>query len=168
MSTLKVDTIQGKTTAGTVAMPSGSVIQVVNMNGNSESSANTTSSSFTETHTGFRTSITPKFSNSKIFIISTIALRLYNNSNNDANGKYRLYDVTGGAAVSGTESGIRHYDYGNSGHYSAHSIPFNVLMDSWGTTSKTFTFQIKLTTGTGIGLNDDAHSTSMTLMEIAQ
>ena len=29
MSTLKVDTIQGKTTAGTVAMPSGHVIQTV-------------------------------------------------------------------------------------------------------------------------------------------
>ena len=27
MSTLSVDTIQGKTTAGTVAMPSGTVIQ---------------------------------------------------------------------------------------------------------------------------------------------
>ena len=29
MSTLKVDTIQGKTTAGTVAMPSGLVVQTV-------------------------------------------------------------------------------------------------------------------------------------------
>ena len=29
MSTLSVDTIQGKTTAGTVAMPSGHVVQVI-------------------------------------------------------------------------------------------------------------------------------------------
>ena len=29
MSTLSVDTIQGKTTAGTVAMPAGHVVQVV-------------------------------------------------------------------------------------------------------------------------------------------
>ena len=29
MSTLSVDTIQGKTTAGTVAMPSGHVVQTV-------------------------------------------------------------------------------------------------------------------------------------------
>ena len=28
MSTLSVDTIQGKTTSGTVAMPSGSIVQV--------------------------------------------------------------------------------------------------------------------------------------------
>ena len=32
MSTLSVDTIQGKTTAGTVAMPSGMVVQTASVN----------------------------------------------------------------------------------------------------------------------------------------
>ena len=168
MSTLSVDTIQGKTTAGTVAMPNGTPVQIVNMNGQGESSSNTTSSSFVEIDTDFRTTITPKFSDSKIMIFCTMGLRLYKQSGNDARCTYRLYDVTGGAAVAGTQAQVRHYDYNGGGHYGAFPIPFNVLMDSWGTTAKTFNYQLKLTTGTGIGMNDDAFSTSMTLMEIAQ
>jgi len=167
-SILKTDKIEGVTASGTVQMPAGTTVQLVNMNGNAQSSSNTTSSSFVEIDTDFRTSITPKFSNSKIMIFCIIGLRLYNNGSNDAQGYYQLYDVTGGSAVSGTQSSLRHYDYNGSGYYEASPVPFNVLMDSWGTTAKTFTYQLKLTTGTGIGTNDDNNSTSMTIMEIAQ
>ena len=65
MSTLSVDTIQGKTTAGTVAMPSGYVIQVVNNQSNSGQVSTTTGQYISTPYTN---TITPKFSSSKIYI----------------------------------------------------------------------------------------------------
>ena len=63
MSTLSVDTIQGKTTAGTVAMPSGHVVQVVQ--GEVLTQISNSSSSYGDVVTQ---AITPKFSSSKILI----------------------------------------------------------------------------------------------------
>ena len=65
MSTLSVDTIQGKTTANTVQMPSGHVIQTVQALKTDVFS--TSSTSFTDI-TGLSVNITPKFSTSKILI----------------------------------------------------------------------------------------------------
>ena len=65
MSTLSVDTIQGKTTAGTVALPSGHVVQTVS--NTSYGSATYSLSANTEQNT-LSCSITPKFSNSHMFI----------------------------------------------------------------------------------------------------
>jgi hypothetical protein len=63
MSTLTVDTIQGKTAAGTVAMPSGHVIQV-------QSAQLAAANQFTVTSTTqadiMSVTITPKFASSKI------------------------------------------------------------------------------------------------------
>jgi len=67
MSTLKVDTIEGKTTAGTVAMPAGMVIQVVQTTDDSDFSM--TGQTFTDF---MSVAITPKFSTSKILIRSTV------------------------------------------------------------------------------------------------
>jgi len=64
MSTLSVDTIQGKTTAGTVDMPTGSLMQVVQ----THVTAYTTTSSNSNTSTGLTVTITPKFSSSKVLI----------------------------------------------------------------------------------------------------
>ena len=64
-STLKVDAIQGSTTAGSVAMPSGHVIQVVNAN--SYGSAGYSLSASTEQNL-LSCSITPKFSNSHMIL----------------------------------------------------------------------------------------------------
>ena len=66
MSTLKVDTIQGKTTAGTVAMPAGHVIQVVSSEIGASGDISTTSTSFVDT--GHSVTITPKFSTSKVLV----------------------------------------------------------------------------------------------------
>ena len=65
MSTLKVDTIQGKTTAGTVSMPAGHVVQTVS--NTSYGSATYSLSANTEQNT-LSCTITPKFSNSHMFI----------------------------------------------------------------------------------------------------
>ena len=67
MSTLSVDTIQGKTTAGTVAMPAGMVIQVVEGTLNSNSQFSTSSTTLADT--GLTVQITPKFSSSKILVL---------------------------------------------------------------------------------------------------
>ena len=85
MSTLKVDTIEGKTTAGTVAMPAGSIVQVQS----TTSSAQTTVSGvgFTDF---MSVAITPKFSSSKIHVSCSINVSGQN--------------TTGGA----TDQGIRY------------------------------------------------------------
>ena len=64
MSTLSVDTIQGKTTAGTVAMPAGAMLQVVQ----THVTAYTNTSSNSNSSTGLTVTITPKFSSSKVLI----------------------------------------------------------------------------------------------------
>tara|TARA_Y100001963_G_C6639834_1_gene380386 strand:- start:216 stop:716 length:501 start_codon:yes stop_codon:yes gene_type:complete len=87
MSILQVDTIQGKTTANAVAMPSGSVVQVgtqVAVNGLQTSA---TSTSYTAVGNGLIASITPRFASSKIKVHLTyqtyvqasqyIAIKLY-------------------------------------------------------------------------------------------
>ncbi len=70
MSTLKVDTIQGKTTSGTVAMPAGTTVQVASLSNTGRGAhVATTSSSYSAINTSWDLTITPKFSNSKILII---------------------------------------------------------------------------------------------------
>ena len=64
MSTLSVDTIQGKTTAGTVAMPAGVMLQIQQ----THLTAYTTTSSTSQVDTGLAVSITPKFTSSKVLI----------------------------------------------------------------------------------------------------
>jgi len=67
MSTLSVDTIQGKTTAGTVAMPVGHVIQTFTTN----RTDTFTVSGVAQTEM-FSILITPKFASSKILITCNI------------------------------------------------------------------------------------------------
>jgi hypothetical protein len=74
MSTLSVDTIQGKTTAGTVAMPSGSVIQVTHAI--KTDTFNTSNRCVTDgfVDTGLNCSITPKFASSLIMINASVCM----------------------------------------------------------------------------------------------
>ena len=107
MSTLKVDTIQGKTTAGTVAMPAGSVVQVQTVT----SSAQTTVSGV-----GFSdfisVAITPKFSSSKIHVSCSINLSAQNTTggSTDQGIRYsgvKLFRDSTQIAVNSTTSGNR-------------------------------------------------------------
>lgn len=72
MSTLSVDTIQGKTTAGTVAMPAGMIVQSVNTSFTNQTQITATSYS---SITGASLEITPKFSSSKILIMASLSLQ---------------------------------------------------------------------------------------------
>ena len=73
MSTLSVDTIQGKTTAGTVAMPAGMIVQVQTVTSDAITIVNGVSfSDF------MSIAITPKFSSSKIHVSCSINLSAQN------------------------------------------------------------------------------------------
>lgn len=107
MSTLKVDTIQGKTTAGTVAMPSGSIVQVQS----TTSDAQTTVSgvSFSDF---MSVAITPKFSSSKIHVSCSINLSGQNTTggSTDEGIRYsgvKLFRDTTQIAVNSNTSGNR-------------------------------------------------------------
>lgn len=92
-STLKVDAIEGSTTAGTVAMPAGSVVQVGTQVKVDNLNVQVTTTSFTAVGNGFIASITPKFSGSKIRVI--MSFQTYSLSNYHATKLYR--SVAGGA-----------------------------------------------------------------------
>tara|TARA_R100001440_G_scaffold6935_2_gene13971 strand:- start:177 stop:671 length:495 start_codon:yes stop_codon:yes gene_type:complete len=93
MSTLSVDTIQGKTTAGTVAMPAGHVIQMQSTTTTSNISVSATSL----TASGHIVTITPKFANSKILINITGGEQTYNGGG-IITGTVHIYrQLTGGS-----------------------------------------------------------------------
>ena len=118
MSTLSVDTIQGKTTAGTVDFPSGTVVQQVNSPDNAVTSdrtyQSTTSTSFAHM-TNFDIKITPKFASSKILYIG--AFNLYAQSGAGYGYISLFQHISGGSATqvstsSATGSGaISHSQY---------------------------------------------------------
>ena len=64
-SRLLVDKIEGKTTSGTIQMPSGFVVQTIMHRSGSVATHNTTNT--VELSSDYRATITPKFQNSKIF-----------------------------------------------------------------------------------------------------
>ena len=103
MSTLSVDTIQGKTTSGTVAMPAGHVIQTIFLHSTTRTAI--TSSSYTAT--ALQKAITPKFSNSLIYI------QISSGFNTEASG--RRIDATVQRAATGLTTINLHEAQGLSG-----------------------------------------------------
>ena len=97
MSTLKVDTIQGKTTSGTVAMPAGMVVQTVATTDNTELALSTgqTPTNYSQ----LNTSITPKFSTSKILVrVDFGCLQFGGNDSGLGHGKI-MFTQGGGSAT---------------------------------------------------------------------
>ncbi len=178
-SRLLVDKIEGKTTANTVQMPSGSVIQLVS---NTSSDTPTLASVNFIEFSDLSTSITPKFSNSKIFVSLNICV---GNANDDNYNQFRLLrDSTAiGLGLSGQGSSAQ-ATFSNNGPYThatfeIHSSSYSTL-DSPNTTSqvtyKLFARAMATTTRTMLfnrpnNIDDTNRSTTtstMTLMEIAQ
>ena len=110
MSTLKVDTIQGKTTSGTVDLPAGCVVQVTNLS-STPISGRLESSSTSYVASNLEGSITPKFSDSKINVrfASTI------NTNTDSNHMvvYTIYRKIGSGSYSNLRSTSGEYGIGH-------------------------------------------------------
>ena len=107
MSILQVDTIQGKTTAGNVAMPAGSIVQVGTQVAIDSLNTSITTTSFTAVGNSFIASITPKFASSKIRIILTF--QTYSLSNYSAVNIYR-------SVASGTYAATSTYPMSNGGN----------------------------------------------------
>lgn len=166
MSTLSVDTIQGKTTAGTVAMPAGMIIQTVQTI--SRTTGESTSTSYVELSSSMRCSITPKFSNSKLLITATCGLTAYNNSGTDCSFYHKLYDVTNSADIAYSESPSRFIDYGGSGIMGTSSAPTILLQDFPNANEITITWYGKRSAATKFLWNDDHRLTQIMLQEIAQ
>ena len=166
MSTLSVDTIQGKTTAGTVAMPAGMIIQTVQTV--SRTYASSTSTSYVEASTNFRCSITPKFSDSKLLITATLGMTSYNNTGNDCSAYSKLYDVTNSADITNSDTPVREIDYGGSGNSFSNSVPTILLVDFKNANEHTITWYYKRSAGLYVFANDDHKLTQIMLQEIKQ
>jgi|9_EtaG_2_1085328.scaffolds.fasta_scaffold08332_4 hypothetical protein len=134
MSTLSVDTIQGKTTAGSVDFPSGTVVQQVNYTdvlGSGNRPYQSVNSQTFGHCSNFDISITPKFSSSKIYY--SASLNLYGNSSSS----YAYAQVY--RSVGGTDTALS-TTLNNGGHVAiTESIYMQcpiVLIDSPNTTSQ--------------------------------
>jgi len=166
MSTLYVDTINEKTSGNGVQIP-GHVVQVVE--GTAYSSEQTVSAS---SYTAFSVtaSITPKFSNSKIYIICHGSCMVYNSGGADARGRLAISSDSGSSFL--LEKDVRIYGYDGTGHILI--VPFSLhYFDTPNSTStQTYTLYGKNAVGTGLRLNDDGlgagNTTQIFAMEIAQ
>ena len=175
MSTLSVDTIQGKTTAGTVKMPSGHIIQTVTTS--FTNSTNTTSTSFTDI-AGGSLAITPFFSTSKILVQLQYSIGYADANTRYAYGAIQVLrgstDITANIPTDGTGS----FEFGgNAG--GATSCEFydrysNVIIDSPSTTSSTtYTTKIRAygSGGGSVYVNPGSSAVGkshLILMELAQ
>ena len=165
MSTRKVDTIQGKTPAGTVAMPSGHVIQTVSQAITTETNIQSTS----YTATGLTKAITPKFSSSKILILVNLSSDFYQNGNLAVSFQIQTLRDS-------TEIGIRiNNQYAGTASNSYYSISAHStvsFLDAPNTLSS-ITYSVKgkvssTSNSTTFRISYSNSTSTLTLMEIAQ
>ena len=164
MSTLSVDTIQGKSTAGKVIMPTGGVV-IQTVSATSTTRAAITSSSFTAFD--LNCDITPKFSTSKILI------HLHSGFNSEAADRridatiYRTVSGVSGVELSGQTNGFQTLDHSGNRNEGAFSIHY---LDSPSTTTST-NYKLYCRSVDSATIEIPSSSTQMQsiiLMEIAQ
>ena len=164
-SRLMVDKIEGKTTANTVQMPSGSIIQVQSTELLTGSQWTSTSSSWSDI---ISVTITPKFSSSKILF--QLAGDCGSSGDNTALIMKLVRNINGGAFVAIGGGG---FSYENN-NYNACSL---AVMDSPSTTNACiYKLQGALSDGgsgtayfpTRWAIGDTFEGNTVTVMEIAQ
>ena len=164
MSTLSVDTIEGQTTAANVKLPAGCILQTLSFTQPS-SNIDTTSTSYVAT--GWVTSITPKFSTSKI--LWTIAGGLVSYGGGDCLGYTQLHRQIGGGGYSSIYNVGRRFLNAYC-YYEPHSAQF---LDSPSTTSQV-DYQCFIKTNAnqfywaGLPHATDNSAIIVTLQEVAQ
>ena len=143
MSTLSVDTIQGKTTASNVIMPTGHVLQVKKATLNTTSHESFSSSSFATS--SLSVSLTPKASGNKVFVQGFIGMGEQVSSSSAMTALY-----IDGSNVSSSNGGSAYYwcgywntshvYHGSTGFYeyttvdtNAHTFAIYIRIDSGGT-----------------------------------
>ena len=160
MSTLSVDTIQGKTTAGTVAMPSGHVEQTVEF---TEATDYTTTS--TSVAQGPQTStFTLKNSSNKVLVVANF-LGSTTTSGSYNGARFALYrgTISGTRITSGTEPQLLSYSDG--------LWAWQTLQKLDTPSASTATYSIGLwrhSTATNAKVLGSYGNTVITMMEIAQ
>ena len=170
MSTLTVDTIQGKTTAGTVAMPAGMIVQNVFAESTTQAIiSNSSGASNTFADTGLTATITPKFNTSKIHVLLSQHLRMNDSSGNAELGVgYKFF--RGSTAIYTTNVNYATYMYHNvSAELDWRGWQTIVVLDSPSSTSS-LTYKVQLAKyGDGyLSAQDNSNQSSLTLMEIKQ
>ena len=141
MSTLSVDTIQGKTTAGTVKLPAGSILQTIS--GTFTGTTSKSGTSFSDIDSSLNLSITPKYSTSKLLYTGNIMV----GAQDDATALIRILqnnvEVGSGASASNRSTAHTGLNYwylttmsGSSQYYETFPCTIHHLTDSAiGTTS---------------------------------
>ena len=111
-STLTVDNIVGATTAANVKTPAGTILQTVTKSFSTSTSATSSGTTYTDVTDGSIT-ITPKYNNSKIFILPNIVFYLQDSSVEYMYVGFRLLRGSS-TVVAPTHSvdGSGGYDYG--------------------------------------------------------
>tara|TARA_R100000654_G_scaffold46265_2_gene72436 strand:+ start:1407 stop:1889 length:483 start_codon:yes stop_codon:yes gene_type:complete len=159
MSTLKVDTIQGKTSAGTVAMPAGHVIQVIE--NSTTTQVNSTSTTYADT--GLTATITPQFTSSKIAIfISQNVHKSYQHTD-----QIQLNILRGSTQLVQWATELLHDD-GALNHFNIYGS--QSYIDSPSTTSPTTyktQFRRRLSTSAQVSVQYASGRSSIMLMEIS-
>jgi len=146
MSTLSVDTIQGKTTAGTVAMPSGSIVQVVQREVGNNSFSTTNNATYTDV-TNFYVDITPKFSDSIIIFEAEV---IGNVNNSATHADFRVVNSNNSDALIHTGSSTATFGYYNTMTNNYEEIPIRAVDANCGTTS-TMRLQLQVALGNNSG-----------------
>ena len=150
MSTLSVDTIQGKTTAGTIAMPSGSIVQQTSREVANNSFSLSTGNSWTDV-TNFYVDITPKFNDSIIMFDTKLNCSLKDET---AYAQIRVVDSNNSDTVIHSGSEVAQAHYYNSMIGSWFEIPITARDANCGTTS-TMRLQLQVQLGNN---SDNAHT----------
>jgi hypothetical protein len=101
-SRLLVDKIEGKTTSGTIQMPAGHIVQTI-VNNPDTGGATFNVTTFTEVSSGMRTSITPKFANSIIYIQFNLLVGC-NNGTTMRHWRILNYDTSAAIDIGTTQS----------------------------------------------------------------
>ena len=138
MSTLKVDTIQGKTTAGTVAMPAGSILQTIS--GTFTCTTSKSGTSYSDIDSSLNLSITPKFATSKLFYTGNIMI----GTQDDATALVRI-------SQNGVEVGSGASDGNRSTAHTGLNYWYLTTMSGHGNYYETFSCTIHHLTSSAIG-----------------
>tara|TARA_R100000458_G_scaffold57571_1_gene63962 strand:+ start:483 stop:968 length:486 start_codon:yes stop_codon:yes gene_type:complete len=160
MSTLSVDTIQGKSTAGTVNI-SGHVIQVVNVTTSTLVQVDTTSA----TATGLSLAITPSSTSNKILVMGSV-----NGVHTSAVNSSVNVDVFRGASSSDTKISDAqvHAAYDTSSTDNQRNVPFCILDSPSTTSAQTYSVFFNRNAGSGnVATQANSSQSSLTLMEIS-
>ena len=143
-----------------LAMPAGSVIQVVQVS--TATAQGTNSTSYVDA-TGLSLNITPSSASNKILVMAHIEAAI-GVSGLNTHGRYRILK---NSAIDVAFQSLRNYDYGNSGVYSAGPVVITILDSPNTTSSVNYKVQFYKVAGDYMYVSGENGWSTLTVMEIA-